>query len=50
MLEALALAALLIGGIQTAVIVADDDTASARDSQNPVVEVQKVETVNTVAE
>jgi hypothetical protein len=50
MLEALALAALLIGGVQTAVIIADDDNVAARDSQNPVVEVQTVETLKTVDE
>jgi hypothetical protein len=50
MLEAIAVAALLIGGVQTAFIVSDNGDASANDNSTPVVEVQKVETVKTVDE
>ncbi len=45
MLGGIALAALLIGGVSTAVVVSDNELAQAQDnSRAPVVEVQKVET------
>jgi hypothetical protein len=45
MLAALAVAALVIGGVSSAVVVTHDDQMAAQ-RQTPVVEVQKVETVN----
>jgi len=46
MLAGIALAALLVGGIQTAMIVTDNNAGSAQDHRAPVVEVQKVQTVD----
>lgn len=45
MLGGIALAALLIGGVSTTVVLTNDEQAQARqDDRAPVVEVQKVET------
>ena len=49
MLTGLALAALLIGGVSTAIVVTDEQRATAND-QAPVVEVQQIETVNPFTE
>lgn len=51
MLGGIALAALLIGGVSTVVVVSDNSQAQAQDSRSvPVVEVQQVETVNPFTE
>jgi hypothetical protein len=46
MLAAVALAALLVGGIQTAVIVSDSDRPSAQDARTALVDTQSVQGVD----
>ena len=49
MLAGIALAALVIGGVSSAVVVTQDQPIDAKEKA-PVVEVQKVETVNPFTE
>lgn len=50
MLAPLALAALLVGGVSTAVVINDEEAANAQNESMPVVEVQTVETANPFIE
>ncbi|MGD8275997.1 MAG: hypothetical protein PVJ30_08560 [Thiohalocapsa sp.] len=44
MLEALAIAALVVGGVSTAAVVTDENAVAKQDNKPAVVEVQKAET------
>ncbi|MCG6941806.1 MAG: hypothetical protein LJE69_11230 [Thiohalocapsa sp.] len=44
MLEALAIAALVVGGVSTAAVVTEDEVAAKQDNKPAVVEVQQVDT------
>lgn len=50
MLAPLALAALLVGGVSTAVVINDEQAADAHNDKTPVVEVQTVETATPFIE
>lgn len=50
MLAAVAVVALVVGGVQTALIATDQKAVQAEDNRAPVVEVQRVETVNPFTE
>ncbi|MCF7983920.1 MAG: hypothetical protein K9L70_05905 [Thiohalocapsa sp.] len=50
MLAPLAVAALLIGSVSTAVVVNDDQAVNAQKDRAPVVEVQTIETANPFIE
>jgi hypothetical protein len=50
MLGGIALAALIIGSVSSAVVVSQDQPAQNDTSKTPVVEVQKVETANPFSE
>lgn len=47
MLEALAIAALVVGGVSTAAVVTDEQAVAKQDSRPAIVEVQKADTQQT---